>query len=79
VEEDTVGYPLFYEPASSSDAAFRRVVIDPDESIETVGLPKYMFGSEGVDVPCTTRGIIQIDHWANLITSRKSITRPAEA
>lgn len=66
VDEDAVEYPLFYTPASSSENTFRRVLIDPDEFVETHRLPRHMMGGEGVSVACTTRGIVQINHWTNL-------------
>ncbi|MEM2904926.1 MAG: hypothetical protein QW057_07990 [Candidatus Bathyarchaeia archaeon] len=66
ITEDSVEYPLFYTPASGSRNAYRPVVIDPEEFVETIRLPTHMFGSEGYPVPSTTRFLSQISHWANL-------------
>jgi carbonic anhydrase/acetyltransferase-like protein (isoleucine patch superfamily)/8-oxo-dGTP pyrophosphatase MutT (NUDIX family) len=66
IHPDRIEYDLTYVPAATAPGQRVPVVIDADESVVSILMPKHMFGEREYNIPMTDRIIIQIDHWANL-------------
>lgn len=66
IHPDRIEYGLTYVPAGAAPGKAVPLVIDADESVVSILMPKHMFGGREYNIPMTDRIIIQIDHWANL-------------
>ncbi len=66
IHPDRIEYGLNYVPAGAAPSQAVPVVIDADEEVVSILMPKHMFGEREYDIPMTDRMVIQIDHWANL-------------
>ncbi len=59
-------YNLRYIPQERKREPGSGIVIDPDEFLASIRLPRHMCGAGEYLIPTSDKLIVQIDHWANL-------------
>lgn len=61
-----VEYGLVYYPAKEFRNSTDTIVINPDEFVEFINMPRHMCGADNYALPITEKLIIQLDHWVNV-------------